>query len=79
MYWSALCAGIERAKMNNGTYTISEAARAVNVSTRTIMRWEESGKIGPFDRDYKGWRVIKRGELDKMKEMVNTLKKPKEQ
>ncbi|GJQ59895.1 MAG: MerR family transcriptional regulator [Candidatus Scalindua sp. AMX11] len=37
--------------------TITQVAEKVGVTTRTIKRWEDSGKIKKAKRDWKGWRV----------------------
>jgi excisionase family DNA binding protein len=41
----------------NEFMTITEAAERVGVSTRTIMRWEATGKVRKAKRDWRGWRV----------------------
>ena len=37
--------------------TISELARKVGVSVKTLLRWEKTGKIRKAKRDWKGWRT----------------------
>jgi excisionase family DNA binding protein len=41
----------------NQMMTITEVAERVGVSTRTIMRWEATGKVEKPKRNWRGWRV----------------------
>ncbi len=43
--------------------SITEAAKIVGVSARTIERWEETGKA---KRDYRGYRVYDQYDLEKL-------------
>ncbi|MDR4496929.1 MAG: MerR family transcriptional regulator [Candidatus Scalindua sp.] len=43
--------------------TITQVAEKVGVTTRTIKRWEESGKIKKANRDWRGWRVYQQKDL----------------
>ncbi len=43
--------------------SITEAAKIVGVSARTIERWEETGKV---KRDYRGYRVYDQNDLEKL-------------
>ena len=36
--------------------TITEAADKVGVTAKTIMRWEQAGKVKKAKRDWRGWR-----------------------
>ncbi len=36
--------------------TITEVADRLGVSTKTILRWEKSGKIRKARRNWRGWR-----------------------
>ena len=40
----------------DGRLTITEVAKYVGVTPRTIMRWEKGGKIKRSRRDWRGWR-----------------------
>lgn len=44
----------------------TEAARYVGVSTRTLLRYEEAGRLNP-DRLPSGHRRYRRSELDKLR------------
>ncbi len=37
--------------------TITAVAKKLGVSSKTIKRWEDIGKIKKAKRNYKGWRV----------------------
>ena len=37
--------------------TITEVAELIGISTKTIMRWEKTGRIKKSKRDWRGWRV----------------------
>ena len=39
----------------NGRLTITEVAKYIGVTPRTIMRWEKMGKIKRSRRDWRGW------------------------
>ena len=41
----------------DGRMTISEVARQLGVSAKTIRRWEEAGKVPAAKKDWRGWRV----------------------
>ena len=38
-------------------YTVNEVAEKVNLSAKTLIRWEKNGKLKPAKRDFKGWRA----------------------
>ena len=56
--------------MVDGRLSITEVARQLGVTTKTITRWEKAGKIKPAKRDWKGWRVYTQEELEQMKGFV---------
>ncbi len=43
--------------------TITEIAKSIGVVPRTILRWEDSGKIKKAKRDWRGWRVYSEEDL----------------
>ena len=53
--------------------SITNVARELWVTTKTIMRWEKAGKIKQAKRDWRGWRVYSTGELEEMKSFVQTV------
>lgn len=54
-------------------FTIKIAAEKVGVSYKTIMRWEETGRIDGIKRDYKGWRMYTEKDVERMKKIKETL------
>ena len=47
--------------------TITEVAKTVGVTPRTIMRWEKNGKIKRSRRDWRGWRFYHKEDLEEIK------------
>jgi excisionase family DNA binding protein len=58
---------------DNSFLTITEAARMVGVSAKTIVRWEKSGKVRRSKRDFRGWRVFDEKDLKKLKTFRETI------
>jgi DNA-binding transcriptional MerR regulator len=54
--------------------TITQIAEQVGVTSRTIKRWEESGKIKKANRDWRGWRVYSQKDLNEIKRFHDMLK-----
>ncbi len=46
--------------------TITEVAKMLRISPRTIERWEETGKIKKAKRDQRGWRVYDQYDAEKL-------------
>ena len=59
--------------MSDSRLTITEVARQLGVTTKTITRWEKAGKIKLAKRDWRGWRVYSQQELDEMKGFVQAV------
>lgn len=59
--------------MSNGRMTITDIAVRLGVTTKTIVRWEKSGKIGRAKRDWRGWRFYEKEDLKKLKEYKETI------
>ena len=53
--------------------SITEVAKQLGVTTKTITRWEKAGKIRQAKRDWKGWRVYSKDELEQMKGFVEAV------
>jgi DNA-binding transcriptional MerR regulator len=45
---------------------ITEVAKMLGLSPRTIERWEETGKVKKAKRDQRGWRVYDRGDAERL-------------
>jgi predicted site-specific integrase-resolvase len=62
--------------MNNGNddfLTITDAAKLIGVSAKTIIRWEKAGKVRRSKRDFRGWRVFDGKDLKKLKAFRETI------
>lgn len=53
--------------------SITNVAKELGVTTKTITRWEKAGKIKQAKRDWRGWRVYSLEELEEMKSFVQTV------
>ena len=51
----------------DGRLTITDVAKHLGVTPRTIMRWEKTGKIKRSKRDWRGWRFYMKSDLDEIK------------
>ncbi|MFC1658417.1 helix-turn-helix domain-containing protein [Candidatus Omnitrophota bacterium] len=60
-------------KSNNNRMTITEVAERIGVVPRTILRWEDSGKIKKVRRDWRGWRVYTKEDLAEIKTFHDTV------
>lgn len=59
--------------MSNGKFTITEVADKIGVTTKTIVRWEKSKKVGQAKRDWRGWRVYDKNDLKRLKDFKETI------
>lgn len=57
----------------NKRMTITEVAKIVGISPKTIARWEKVGKVRRPKRDWRGWRVYEEGDLVAIKEFRETV------
>ncbi len=46
--------------------TITEVAKMLRISPRTIERWEKTGKVKKAKRDQRGWRVYNQKDAEKL-------------
>ena len=59
--------------MLDGRLSITEIAKELGVTTKTITRWEKAGKVKRAKRDWRGWRVYSHEELEEMKGLVEAV------
>ncbi len=59
--------------MLDGWLSVTEVAKKLGVSSKTITRWEKAGKIKRAKRDWRGWRVYSPDELEEMRSFVETV------
>lgn len=57
----------------DGRLTISEVAARAGVSPKTILRWEQAGKIKKAKRDWRGWRVYTLEQLQEIQSFHEAL------
>jgi DNA-binding transcriptional MerR regulator len=53
--------------MTDARLTITEAADLIGVTAKTIMRWEQAGKVQKAKRDWRGWRFYTQEDLENLK------------
>jgi DNA-binding transcriptional MerR regulator len=53
--------------------TITDVARTVGISAKTIMRWEKLGKIKKPKRDWRSWRVYDENDLIQIRQLHEIL------
>lgn len=51
----------------DGRLTITDVAKYLGVTPRTIMRWERAGKIKKTKRDWRGWRFYLKTDLEEIR------------
>ncbi len=56
----------------NDRLTITDVAKSLGVTPRTLMRWEKAGKIKKSKRDWRGWRFYSREEVGEIKRFYET-------
>lgn len=59
--------------MGNGRMTITDVAERIGVTTKTIVRWEKTGKVTRPKRDWRGWRVYDKDDLKRLKNFKETI------
>ena len=64
---------MDMSKGNGDFLTITEAAKLIGVSAKTIIRWEKAGKVKRSKRDFRGWRVFDEKDLKKLKSFRQTI------
>jgi DNA-binding transcriptional MerR regulator len=59
--------------MSNGKMTITDVADRIGVTPKTIMRWENSGKVSKPKRDWRRWRIYDKDDFKKLKAFKETI------
>ena len=57
----------------NGRMSITEMAKKIGITSKTLMRWEKSGKIKKSKRDWRGWRFYEENDLVEIKGFYETI------
>ena len=53
--------------------TITEVAKQLGISAKTLARWEKFGKIKKPKRDWRGWRVYEESDVSQIKEFYEAV------
>jgi len=53
--------------------TITETAKKIGITPKTLMRWEKSGKIRKSKRDWRGWRFYEDTDLSEIRRFFETI------
>jgi len=53
--------------------TITEVADTIGISTKTLARWEKTGKIRKPKRDWRGWRVYDESDVAQIRDFHEAL------
>ncbi len=56
----------------NGRLTITEVAKYIGVTPRTIMRWEKMNKIKRSRRDWRGWRFYLKEDMEDIRKFYES-------
>jgi DNA-binding transcriptional MerR regulator len=54
-------------------FTITDIAKKVGVTPKTIIRWEKAGKIRKPKRDWKGWRIYLEDDVANIERIVSSV------
>lgn len=58
---------------SNNRMTITQIAKAIGVVPKTIIRWEDAGKIKKAKRDWRGWRAYTKEDLEELRKFHETI------
>ena len=53
--------------------SITEVARQLGVTAKTITRWEKTGKVKRAKRDWRGWRIYSTDDLEEMRHLLEAV------
>ena len=53
--------------------SITEVARQLGVTAKTITRWEKTGKVKRAKRDWRGWRIYSTEDLEEMRNLLEAV------
>jgi predicted site-specific integrase-resolvase len=55
-------------------YRTTEVCQMVGICRNTLFRWLKEGKATEVEyRDYRGWRLFTKAQIDAMKKKVNEI------
>jgi DNA-binding transcriptional MerR regulator len=53
--------------------TITDVAKKVGVTPKTIMRWEKARKINKAKRNWRGWRIYEKEDIEEILRLRNHI------
>jgi len=53
--------------------SITDVARELGLTTKTIIRWEKAGKIKRAKRDWRGWRTYSKEDVEEMRTLLEAV------
>ena len=59
--------------MMDGRMSITQAAGQLEVTPKTLIRWEKSGKVKKAKRDWRGWRFYTSDDLKLLRQFKETV------
>ena len=59
--------------VSNSRLSITEVARQLGVTAKTITRWEKTGKVKRAKRDWRGWRIYSKEDLEEMRRLLEAV------
>jgi DNA-binding transcriptional MerR regulator len=59
--------------LNDGKMSITDVAQRIGVTPKTIVRWENAGKVSRPKRDWRGWRIYDKTDLKRLKAFKETI------
>ena len=54
-------------------YSTNEAAKALNVSKSTLLRWFRHGEIKDVRRDRRGWRQFTMDDIEAIRQYIESV------
>ncbi|MGR3309897.1 MAG: MerR family transcriptional regulator [Candidatus Brocadiales bacterium] len=62
----------------DGRMTITKVAKMVGVCSKTIVRWELTGKVSRAKRDWRGWRIYDTSAVEELIRFHESINEPEE-
>ena len=57
-------------------FNTSQAAQKIGVNKSTLLRWLAQGKIPEVARDFRGWRIFTKEDIDRIIAYTNKIEPP---
>ncbi len=56
-------------------YSTNDICSELDVTKNTLFKWEKEGKISKVEKDWRGWRVFSKENVDEVKKIIESKKK----